>query len=61
MKNLENYGVQKMNAKEMEETNGGYLKYSWSGTSNPLIFAGEAVYNGGVSIANAGIWIWNQF
>lgn len=61
MKNLGNYGVQKMNTKEMQETNGGYFDYVWSGTSNPIIFAGEALYNGGVSVANAGIWIYNQF
>ena len=61
MKNLENYGVQKMNAKEMIETNGGteYYDYYWSGTGNPLVFAAEAVYNGGVSVANGLIWLFS--
>lgn len=27
MKNLENYGVQKMSAKEIEETDGGYIRF----------------------------------
>jgi hypothetical protein len=38
-----------------------YLKYSWSGTSNPLLYFAEATANGIKAVANGGIWVWNQF
>jgi len=49
---------------EQVEISGGqvkYFKYSWSGTSNPLVYLAEATINGGKAIANGGIWVWNQF
>ncbi|PCI32953.1 MAG: hypothetical protein COB60_08465 [Flavobacteriaceae bacterium] len=58
MKNLENYGVQELNGKEIMEIDGGGFwedltsGTSWSGTSNKLIYAGEALYNGGVMTGN---------
>ena len=67
MKNLDlnYYGVQEMNAVEMKETDGGqmvsYYEYSWSGSNNSLVYTGEAIANGAKLIANAGIWVWNQF
>jgi hypothetical protein len=38
-----------------------YLKYSWSGTKNEIVYACEALYNLGILAANGGIWVWNQF
>lgn len=38
-----------------------YYKISWSGTGNPFKFGTEVCINGAKSIANAGIWVWNQF
>ena len=63
MKNLENFGIQELNAKELININGGaeYADYVWSGTSNPIQYAGEAVYNAGVSLYNAGVWVVNLF
>ncbi|GAB2608145.1 Blp family class II bacteriocin [Belliella aquatica] len=53
-----------LNKNELMEIYGGkvdYYEYSWTGTNNPIIYTAEAVVNGGKAIANAGIWIWNQF
>ncbi len=53
-----------LSSKELLEINGGqvkYFEYSWSGTSNPLRYFAEAVGNIGAAVANAGIWVWNQF
>lgn len=38
-----------------------YLRYSWSGTSNPLLYVAEAAANGIKAVGNGGIWVWNQF
>lgn len=49
MKNLKSYGVQELNIQEMIKTDGGeYPEYSASGTTNPIVYFGEAVYNFGV-------------
>ncbi|WP_456377911.1 hypothetical protein [Lutibacter sp.] len=59
MKNLENYGVQVLDAKEIREVDGGGFwddlteGTSYSGTSNPIVFLGETAYNAGVMIGNA--------
>ena len=59
---LNAFGVQELSSKEKMEVIGGaeYLKYTWSGTGNPLIFAFEACANGVKAVANAGIWVYNQ-
>lgn len=49
MKNLENYGVQKMNAKDMEEVNGGVLSL----LAVCLIVGGITVVGIGVGLAIA--------
>ena len=59
--NLENYGVQELNAKGFNEINGGGFwedltsGTSYSGTSNPLVFVAETAYNGGVMIGNGAV------
>ena len=64
MKNLENYGVQELNAREIRETDGGGFwemltdGTSSSGTNNPIAFAGEAVYNGLVMFTNFASEAW---
>jgi len=61
--NLNNYGVQEMNAVEMKETDGGkveYIDYQWHDTDNELVYAMEAVENGGIAVANGAIWLWNH-
>ena len=53
-----------LSSKELLEINGGqvkYFEYSWSGTSNPLLYFAEAVANGLKAGGNGGIWVWNQF
>ena len=62
MKNLEleNYGVVEMNSVEMMSVDAGYFEYYWSGTDNPLIYAGQAAYNGGVAICNGSMWLWSK-
>ena len=59
---LNAFGVQELSSKEKMEVIGGaeYLKYTWSGTGNPHIFAFEACANGVKAVANAGIWVYNQ-
>jgi hypothetical protein len=66
MKNLQNYGVQELNAFEIENINGGTEYYDWfsfppGGEGNAVVGIAVAVGNAGVAVANAGIWIWNQF
>ena len=67
MKNLENYGVQELNAKEVVSIDGGYEYIDWvswpSGASGNNVGAGLYVAEANicVGIANAGIWIANQF
>lgn len=60
--NLENLGVQELNSKEMEVIDGGklqYAEYSWSGTDNPIIYAAEALVNGGKLVYNGVAAAWN--
>ncbi|WP_235819750.1 hypothetical protein [Flavobacterium davisii] len=38
----------------------GYWDYSWTNTSNPLIYAGEAVWNLGVLTVNGAAWVGNH-
>ena len=63
--NLENLGVQEMNAQEAMNIEGGgkvgYLGYHWGNYDNELMYAAEAVWNGGVLVANGGIGLWNLF
>ena len=37
-----------------------FAYFKWSGTGNPLVYACEAAYNGGVAVYNGGVWVWNQ-
>jgi hypothetical protein len=54
MKNYLKDSVHSLTAEEMKQINGGEKwKTHWSGTSNPLIYFGEACYNGVVLIHNA--------
>ena len=59
---LNAYGVKELSSKEQMNVVGGigYFEYSWSGTSNPLIFAFEACANGLKAAANGCIWVYNQ-
>lgn len=61
MKNLESFGVQSLDTPNLEQINGGYWKYTWSGTDNELVYAAEAAANGIKLALNAGEWIYNQF
>lgn len=60
--NLENIGVQDLDAKEMINIDGGklpYVKYSWSATDNPLVYTVEAAVNGGKALYNGAAALWN--
>lgn len=65
MKNLNTTeaNVQNLTNEEMLTIVGGsasYAAYTWSGTTNPLIFAGEAGVNGAKAIYNGCAWLYNQ-
>lgn len=54
MKKLKERFLTEMSESEMVYINGGKKwKTHWSGTGNPLVYFGEAVYNGVVLIHNA--------
>jgi len=38
--------MKELQKNELLEIDGGKLEYSWSGTSNPLLYAAEAISNG---------------
>lgn len=60
--NLENFGVQEMDAREMAGIDGGklpYAKYTWSATDNPLVYTVEAAVNGGKLLYNGVASVWN--
>ena len=63
MKALNNNYMTEMSVNDSIRVEGGkkvaYYKTTWSGTSNPLVFAGEAFVNGLKLEANAYIWAWN--
>ncbi|MGB4774936.1 MAG: hypothetical protein WBP45_07190 [Daejeonella sp.] len=37
-----------------------YFDFAWSGTTNRLVYAFEALYNGFVLLGNGGVWVWNN-
>lgn len=46
-------GLEELTNQEMKTIEGGKpWKYRWSGTSNPIIYFGEAIYNGVVAVHN---------
>jgi hypothetical protein len=65
---LENLNVAELSVQNLQTIEGGladppkygYWGYSWSGTENELVYAGEAVWNLGVSLVNGAAWIGNQ-
>ncbi|MBB6461378.1 hypothetical protein [Flammeovirga kamogawensis] len=52
---LEKFGLKELTQDEKKNTIGG-ADYHWYSGSNPLVYFGYAVYNGGVAIYNA----WNN-
>ncbi|OWP84074.1 hypothetical protein BWK59_07160 [Flavobacterium davisii] len=62
---MKNLNLVELNAQELREVEGGkgrygYWDYSWTNTSNPLIYAGEAVWNLGVLTVNGAAWVGNH-
>lgn len=45
---LQNFGVQELDAKEMEEMNGGFIYYLY-------FAAGKAIYGAGMAVVAAGL------
>lgn len=50
---IKKMGLKELSKTELKDINGG-ADYIWYGGGNPLVYAGVAFYNGGVTVYN---WI----